>query len=147
MSAPLALSPHPRYLYEMPPKAPPFEFVLEELDSLSPYTKPMFGCTAVYADDRILLVLRERPTAPEDNGIWIATTREHHESLRAEFPSMRSIGVLAGGGETGWQILPADSDDFEDSVMRACALIRAGDARIGKIPKRKKPSVAKKRPK
>jgi hypothetical protein len=35
-------------------------------------------------------------------------------------------------------VLPLDADDFEESVLRACALVRAGDARIGKVPKARK---------
>jgi len=122
-------------------KAPPFSFVLDELDELQPHTNPMFGCTAVYVGEKIVLILRERPTRPEDNGVWVATTREHHDSLRAELPSLSSIGVLSEGGITGWQKLPADGADFEDEVLRACALVRAGDPRIGKIPKRKAPRI------
>lgn len=121
----------------------PFAFVLEELEALDPYTKPMFGCTAVYVGEKIVLILRRRPTAKDDNGVWIATTREHHESLREELPSLQSIGVLAGGGVTGWQKLPESGADFEEEVLRACALVRAGDPRIGKIPKRKAPKAPK----
>jgi len=123
-----------------PKKGPPFAFVLDELASLEPHTRPMFGCTAVYVGERIILVLRERPTGADDNGVWLATSREHHASLRGELPSLRSIGVLSAQGVTGWQCLPADGPDFEDEVLRACALVHAGDARIGKIPKRKAPS-------
>jgi hypothetical protein len=133
----------PADIIAAPKKGPAFAFVLDELDALDPYTKPMFGCTAVYVGDRIVLILRERPGNPEDNGVWLATERPHHESLRAELPSMRSIGVLAGGGVTGWQMLPADGEDFEDEVLRACALVRSGDPRIGKVPKRKAPSGKK----
>jgi hypothetical protein len=121
-----------------PKKSPAFAFVLDELDELEPYTKPMFGCTAVYVGERIVVILRERPGAPSDNGVWLATTPEHHESLRKELPSMRSIGVL-GDGVTGWQNLPVDGEDFEDEVLRACALVRSGDPRIGKVPKRRTP--------
>lgn len=121
-------------------KVLPFAFVLDELDALEPHTKPMFGCTAVYVGERIVLILRERPAHPEDNGVWLATTREHHESLRADLPSLRSIGVLGEGGTTGWQMLPADGEHFEDEVLRACVLVRAEDPRIGKIPQRKTPS-------
>ncbi len=121
-----------------PRKAPPFEFVLEALSTLSPRTRPMFGCLAVYLGEKIVLVLRDKSDG--DGGVWLATTKEHHASLRAEFPTMRSIRVL-GKGVTGWQILPADAPDFEESVLRACELIARGDPRIGKIPKARRSSV------
>jgi hypothetical protein len=113
----------------------PFSFVLDELARLEPWTRPMFGCTAVYVDERIVFILREKKD--EDDGVWVATTKEHHASLRRELPRLRSITVL-GAGETGWQVLPVDADDFEESVLRACALVRAADPRIGKVPKSKK---------
>jgi hypothetical protein len=69
----------------------PYEFVLDALAGLSPWTRPMFGCLAVYVDDKIVLVLREKSAPSPDNGVWLATTIEHHDSLRGEFPSMRSI--------------------------------------------------------
>ena len=33
------------------------------------------------------------------------------------------------------EVLPVDAEDFEESVLSACALVLAGDARIGKVPK------------
>ncbi len=96
----------------------------------------MFGCLAVYVEEKIVLLLREKPASPADNGVWIATTKEHHASLRREFPSMRSVSVL-GKGVTGWQVLPSDSPDFEQAALRACELIVARDPRIGKVPKRR----------
>jgi len=116
----------------------PFDFVLQELAELEPYTRPMFGCHSVYVEDKIVFILRDRGSPRQDDGVWVATTQEHHASLRREMPSLRSITVLAGGGITGWQMLPADADDFEPSVLHACALVIAGDPRIGKIPQRKK---------
>jgi hypothetical protein len=68
--------------------------------------------------------------------VWLATTVEHHESLRGEFPHMRSIGVL-GKDVTGWQVLPMDAPDFEEAALRACELVVARDPRIGKVPKAK----------
>ena len=117
-------------------KAVAFDFVLEELYSLEPTVKPMFGCHAVYVKEKIVLILRRKESYPEDNGVWLATTREHHESLRKNFRSMRTIGVF-GGEESGWQNLPADSEHFEEEVMKACNLILRGDPRIGKTPKRR----------
>ena len=112
-------------------KIVPYEFVLDAIDALSPETHPMFGCLAIYVKEKIVLILRDRPTSPADNGVWIATTKEHHESLRCEFPLMRSIQVL-GSNVTGWQVLPADAADFEEAALRACELILARDPRIGK---------------
>ena len=115
----------------------PFEFVLEALEPLEVATRPMFGCTAVYVGEKIVMVLRDKGPADPDNGVWLATTAEHHASLGKEFASMRSITVF-GTGVTGWQVLPEGADDFEESVLRACEMVHAGDARIGKIPARKK---------
>jgi hypothetical protein len=120
----------------------PHAFVLDAIASLSPYTRPMFGCLAVYLQDKIVLVLRDKPTNPSDNGVWLATTREHHDSLRREFPNMRSIQVL-GKPVTGWQVLPADATDFEAAALRACDLVLAGDARIGKVPGARRASASK----
>jgi hypothetical protein len=115
-------------------KPVPHEFVLDAIAELSPITRPMFGCTAIYVGEKIVLILREKPTYTADNGVWLATTHEHHDSLRRDFPSMRSIQLL-GEKITSWQVLPSGSPDFEQSAMRACELVLAGDPRIGKIPK------------
>jgi hypothetical protein len=120
-------------------KIVPHAFVLDALESLSPYTRSMFGCLAVYVQDKIVLVLRDRPQNTADNEVWLATTKEHHESLRDEFPNMRSIRVL-GKAVTGWQVLPADVADFEEAAMRACERILARDPRIGKTPKQRAPA-------
>jgi hypothetical protein len=114
-------------------KRPPHEFVLDALAPLSPRTHPMFGCLAVYVGEKIVLILRDKPDYADDNGVWLATDKEHHESLLREFPNMRSIRVL-GSDVTSWQILPADAPDFEEASLRACELILAGDPRIGKVP-------------
>ena len=116
-------------------KPVPHEFVLDAIAHLSPRTHPMFGCLAVYVEDKIVLVLRDKGKGKEtaDNGVWLATTQEHHQSLLLEFPNMRSIQVL-GKKVTGWQVLPADAPDFEAAALRACELIVARDPRIGKVP-------------
>jgi hypothetical protein len=93
----------------------------------------MFGCLAVYVQEKIVLILRDKRDQTADNGVWLATTEEHHQSLRREFPNMRSIKVLRKK-VTGWQVLPADAEDFEEAAQRACELVLAGDPRIGKVP-------------
>src|SRR5882724_4596662 len=115
----------------------PFEFVLEELDRVHPRVRPMFGCYAVYVGEKLMLILRNRKDHTDDNGVWLAIPREHHESLKKDFPCLRSINLL-GTTETVWQNIPMDDNDFEELVMKACGLIVRGDERIGKIPKLKK---------
>ena len=119
-------------------KPAPYAFVLDAISQIPIETRSMFGCLAVYVGDKIVLMLRERQKQIEDNGVWLATTREHHQSLLREFPHMRSIQLL-GKEVTGWQVLPADAPDFESAALRACELILARDPRIGKVPKARRP--------
>ena len=124
-------------------KTVPHPFVLEAIAALSPETRPMFGCLAIYVGDKIVLVLRDkRNETANDDGVWLATTIEHHESLRRDFPKMRSIRVL-GKKVTGWQVLPADAPDFEEAALRACEFVLAGDPRIGKVPASRRRSTAR----
>jgi hypothetical protein len=117
-----------------PRKPKPHEFVLEAIAALSPSTHSMFGCLAVYVREKIVFILRDkRDQSAADDGVWLATTEEHHQSLRRDFPSLRSIRVL-GKKVTGWQVLPADGQDFEQAALRACELVLANDPRIGKVP-------------
>ncbi len=109
----------------------PFEFVLEQLYSVDVEIRPMFGCFALYVNNKIVLILRKKMNFIADNGVWLATNKEHHSSLKQLFPSMRSINVF-GGKESNWQNLPDDANDFEEMVLLACELIRRGDNRIGR---------------
>jgi hypothetical protein len=120
-------------------KAAPHEFVLDAIAALGPRTRHMFGCLAVYVGEQIVLILRDKPGDDRDNGVWLATTKEHHESLRREFPNLRSIQLFALE-VTDWQVLPADALDFEETALRACELIVARDSRIGKVPKARRSS-------
>jgi len=120
-------------------KPVPHAFVLDALAALSPITRPMFGCLAIYVGDKIVLILRDKPAQAADNGVWLATTKDHHRSLRQDFPNMRSISVL-GKKVTGWQVLRADAEDFEEAALRACEFILAADPRIGKVPGTRKAS-------
>ena len=117
-----------------------FSFVLDELYSIEPRVRPMFGCHAMYHGEKIVVILRDRESHQHDNGVWIATSKESHESLKKLIPSLRSIEVLGGTGQTNWQNIPAEAIDFEESVLKVCSLILKNDPRIGRIPKRKKKS-------
>ena len=93
-------------LYAVKQRTPvPHEFVLDTIAPLSPRTRSMFGCLAIYVEDKIVFILRDKRDQTADTGVWLATTEEHHQSLRREFPNMRSIQVL-GKKVTGWQVRP-----------------------------------------
>ncbi len=126
-----------------PAKKFPFPFILDELEALSPVTRPMFGCQAVYVGPKIMLILRDKGGADVDSGLWIASEIEHHASLRAQLPSLRTIEVF-GPGESAWRCLPSDGDRFEEEALRVCAMIRANDPRIGRVPGAKKKKAAPK---
>jgi hypothetical protein len=124
------------------------EFVLDTISSAVAPDPFMFGCLAIYVEDKIFFIkiffiLRDKRDQTADTGVWLATTEEHHQSLRREFPNMRSIQVL-GKKVTGWQVLPTDAEDFEDVALRACELVLARDPRIGKVPGQRARSAAKK---
>ena len=117
----------------------PFDFVVEKLLPLNPEVKMMFGSYAVYTGEKIMLILRNRETYENDNGIWIATYEKHHDSLRKELP-LRSIEAF-GPGETSWQVLPVSDHNFEKHADSICEMILRNDERIGRIPKKKKKKV------
>jgi 16S rRNA C1402 (ribose-2'-O) methylase RsmI len=117
-----------------------YSFVVDLLFETEPRVRAMFGAHAIYIGERLVLVTRKKTEHPEANGVWVATTKEHHESLKKEFPSLSSIIILSNGkSETNWQMISENEDDFEESVSRICELIRKGDQRIGTLPKKKKP--------
>ena len=117
----------------------PFSFVLDLLFPIGIAVKPMFGCYAIYVQEKIMLVLRNREDHPDANGIWVATSREHHASLKKEIPSLHSINLLGEGkGGTEYQMIHAGDENFERDAALLCELILKRDKRIGKIPGRKK---------
>ena len=132
------------FLRVKPRSRVPHEFVLEALEAVSPVTKPMFGCLAVYVKEKIVLILRDRPDRRADNGVWLATREDDHASLQREFPSMRSIQMF-GTPKTSWQVLPADASDFEEAAMHACELVLARDPRIGRVPAPRRSAARKER--
>lgn len=119
-------------------KTIPFDFVLDFLYPFEVIIKPMFGCHALYSEQKILLILRNKEDYLRDNGVWIATDKKHHESLRKKITSLRRIYLLGNGAETNWQNIPIESINFESEVRYACELIRMQDTRIGKLPAKKR---------
>lgn len=113
-------------------KPVPFPFVLDELLSIRPTIKRMFGFTYVYLDDKLLFSLRDSLKQPGSNGMWLYTTAEHIESLGREFPQL-SRRYLWRSGRNAWVILASKLEGFEEFAFRACELILRGDQRIGRV--------------
>jgi len=110
----------------------PFSFIFEELVSIRPTVKQMFGFTHVYIDHKLLFSLRDSIKQPASNGMWLYTTVEHIESLGREFPDL-SKRYLWRSGKNGWVILASKLEGFEEYVFRACELILRADQRIGRV--------------
>src|SRR6185436_4495952 len=124
-------------------KLVPFSFVLEELEPLAPNLEPMFGCHAIYIGEKIVLFLCDRDDlldsekVADQQGVWVATTREAYASLAAEFSSAQ-VKPPEELNKSPWLRLPASAPDFEEQALHACELILRGDPRIGRVPKQKK---------
>lgn len=114
----------------------PYPFILEALAPLEPEVRPMFSGFAVYVGDKIVLILRDSPKHPEDNGAWLVfseTANLADSSISRDFPSIRLIGLL--GGKIGhWRLIPADSPTFESESLHACELLLRHDVRFGRVP-------------
>jgi hypothetical protein len=137
-------------------KTIPHQFALDAIAALSPTTRPMFGCLAVYVADKIVLILRDKRDKTADNGVWLATTEEHHDSLRREFPNMRSIQVL-GKGVTGWQVLAVDTpiskrrhcahaNSSWPRILESARCRRHGGHQVREPRKRHSPRIARSQP-
>lgn len=110
----------------------PYDFILDYLPR-DVVVKQTFGMYYIYLDKKIVLILRKLSKNLNLNGIWIATTKEHHESLKLDIPAI--TGFVLDNGEmhdSGWQMIREDDDDFEASAIRVCELISHRDKRIGK---------------
>ncbi len=69
----------------------------------------MFSGFAVYVGERIVLMLRDSPKQPKDNGVWLVfseTANLADPGIRRDFPSLRLIDLLGGKLLTGGSSLP-----------------------------------------
>lgn len=110
----------------------PYDFVLKELYPFRPKIRKMLGCYALMKEKTLLMLLREREVYPEFNGVFIATQPEYFEALQKEIHASKMQFDLDGADNT-WIFISEDIDGFELKVKKACEMIKAGDARIGKL--------------
>src|ERR1700739_1882174 len=99
-------------------RSAPYPFILEALAPLEPEVRPMFSGFAVYVEEKIVLMLRDSPKQPKDNGVWLVfseTANLAEPAIREDFPSLRLIDLL-GGKIVQWRLIPADSSTFESEA-------------------------------
>lgn len=125
-------------------QGPKFSFIIEELrdSALAARVRaiPMFGSHAVYVDEKIVFILRQKgePKTLRDDGIWVAMLPQNNDAMKREFPALRPIELFAARGKkgfTGWLNLPQGDDGFETTALALCRLVINRDPRIGKLPK------------
>lgn len=113
-------------------KQVPFPFILEEIASLRPTIKTVFGFTYVYLEEKLLFSLRDDPKQRGTNGMWLFTETEHAASLAKEFPDLPKRQFWRSG-KNCWVVLASRFENFEEYAFHACELILNGDQRIGRL--------------
>ena len=112
----------------------PHKFILDYLKPKQPLVKKIFENYAVYIEDKIFLTTRRNLKKPCDDGIWVGTSTDYHQSLREQFPSLTNLNLY---NIKKWLFLPAKAQDFEKTAIQLCELIKSGDPRIGVSPVKK----------
>lgn len=93
--------------------------------------KSWFGGRTImlHGKHQLFLTTQDEPW----QGVLVCTSHEHHDSLRADIPSLIPHPVLGK-----WLYLSEATDTFERDARRLVQLVRAGDARLGILPSAKK---------
>jgi hypothetical protein len=113
-------------------KPMPFDFLLDYLPA-NVIIQPAIGMYYVYFEGKIVLIFRKVSKNSQHNGLWIATKREEHASLKVDIPAITDFVFDEGEVyESAWLQLKDDHDDFEEAAIRICDLILHRDKRIGK---------------
>jgi hypothetical protein len=110
----------------------PYEFLLDYLPA-TVVVKPAIGMFYVYFEGKIVLIFRKVGKNPQHNGLWIATRKEHHASLKADIPAITDFVFNEGEVfESAWLQLSDGHEDFEEAAISICELVSHRDKRIGK---------------
>ena len=116
----------------MPKKKSPYYWIADPLlEEPSLVEKAMFGCDALYLHGRLMLALtpgREEPW----KGVLVATFREFHPALIAEFPELEPHAVLGK-----WLYLSEAAEEFDETAEGIVACVLRNDPRIGVEPELK----------
>jgi hypothetical protein len=110
----------------------PYDFVFDYLPT-GITVKKMFGMHYIYLGKRIMIILRKSDNQSELNGIWVATSKEHHKSLKKNIPELGSFFIDGDERHGDWKLIADDAEDFEGAAIKICEMISHGDPRIGKL--------------
>lgn len=113
-------------------KSIPYDFVFDYLP-LGIIVKPMFGMHYIYLGKKIMIILRKRDNEPELNGIWVATSKEHHQTLQTNIPELGAFFIDNDERHGNWLFIADDSENLEEATIKVCELIVHGDLRIGRL--------------
>lgn len=112
--------------------AHPLAWLFEPLEDRPTYMRrKMFGCEAAYLNGRLMLVLASG--AEPWNGVLVATSREFHAALQAQWKPLKAHPVLGK-----WLYLSQNNPAFDSIATAIVEHIRQGDARIGVEPRPKR---------
>ncbi|MBX3434611.1 MAG: hypothetical protein KF847_14930 [Pirellulales bacterium] len=110
----------------------PYAWLWEPLASDASFElRAMFGAKAVYLKGRLTFCFMAK--AEPWRGVLVATDRDRHASLMADFPALSPHPVLRK-----WLYLPESSEAFEPVAEDLVRLARQYDSRIGVDPRPKK---------
>jgi len=110
----------------------PFDFLLDHLPA-TVFIRPAIGMYYIYFEGKIVLIFRKVNKNPQHNGLWIATRREDHSSLKAELTAVTDfVFGETDAFEPNWLQLKDGHEDFEETAIYICELISHRDPRIGK---------------
>ena len=86
--------------------------------------RKLFSFDAAYMDGRLYLAVAggKEPW----NGMMVCTSREHHASIRRQFPQLAPHKVLGK-----WLYLSQSHPEFETAAVELAALARRRDPRLG----------------
>jgi hypothetical protein len=86
--------------------------------------RKLFSFDAAYMDGRLYLAVAggKEPW----NGMMVCTSREHHASIRSQFPQLAPHKVLGK-----WLYLSQSHPEFETAAVELAALARRRDPRLG----------------
>ena len=107
----------------------PLLWIFEPLeDDPGFFLRKLFSFDAAHLDNRLYLAVYggKEPW----NGLLVCTSREHHASIRAQYPQLVSHEVLGK-----WLYISQAHSEFESVAVDLAMMVRRRDPRLGVVSK------------